>query len=259
MSSRVFTVLGAFGPDRTELRLVDLRDATGLPVATVHRIAAELVALGALDRSPDGLYRIGMRLWELGSLCPRPRTLRDVSLPYMQDLYEATGENVHLAVLDGDEALYLERVWGRRSVEVVTHVGERSPLHATGVGKVLLGHAPRELQERVLSAGLQRFTPHTVVMPGLLMRSLQQVRNTGIARCVEELSLGTVSVAVPIVDAQPKVIAALSVVLHTRTRALHGVEPALRLAAASISRELATETVPVLSGLRNRPGRRATR
>ncbi len=239
VSSRVFSLLDAFTPEAPALRLVDLRDATGLPVSTVHRIAGELVELGALKKDAEGVYRIGLRMWELGSLCPQPRTLRDVSVPFLHDLYDATSENVHLAVLDGDEVLYLERVWGRRSVDVVSHVGGRSPLHATGVGKVLLAHAPRELQESVLRAGLKRYTPHTIVMPGLLLRSLQEVRASGIARCVEELSLGTISVAAPIVDHERRVVAALSVVMHTRTRTLATVEPALRLAALSISRELA--------------------
>ncbi|MFI5436485.1 IclR family transcriptional regulator [Rhodococcus baikonurensis] len=239
VSSRVFALLNAFTPKDPALRLVDLRDVTGLPVSTVHRIAMELVELGALTKDTDGVYRIGLRIWELGSLCPQPRNLRDISLPYMQDLYEATGENVHLAVLDGVEVLYLERVWGRRSVGVVTHVGGRSPLHATGVGKMLLSHAPRALQEEVLIAGLKRYTPHTVVMPGMLMRTLHNVRETGIARCVEELSMGTVSIAAPIFDADRQLLAALSVVLHTAATKIATVEPALKMAAMSISRELA--------------------
>jgi len=241
VSSRVFALLNAFSPERPALRLVELTAVTGLPVSTVHRIAAELVELGALKKERDGVYRIGLRMWELGSLCPQPRTLRDVSLPFIHDLYETTAENVHLAVLDGDEVLYVERVWGHRSVDVVSRVGGRSPLHATGVGKILLAHASRELQQAVLTAGLKRYTPHTIVMPGLLMRSLQEIRATGIARCAEELSLGTVSVAAPIHGPDGKVVAALSVVSHTvtRTRSLAAVEPALRLAAKSISSELA--------------------
>lgn len=241
VAGRVFALLNAFSQDRPALRLIELAAVTGMPVSTVHRIATELVELGALKKERDGVYRIGLRLWELGSLCPAPRTLRDVSLPFMQDLYEATAENVHLAVLDGDEVLYVERVWGRRSVDVVTRVGGRSPLHATGVGKVLLAHGSRELQESVLAAGLKRYTAHTIVMPGILMRSLREVRETGIARCAEELSMGTASVAAPIFGPDRRVVAALSVVSHTvtHTRALTAVEPALRLAALSISRELA--------------------
>ncbi|MEV4376613.1 IclR family transcriptional regulator [Streptosporangium sp. NPDC049644] len=241
VSSRVFALLNAFSQERPALRLVELTAVTGLPVSTVHRIAAELVELGALKKGRDGTYRIGLRMWELGSLCPQPRTLRDVSLPFIHDLYEATAENIHLAVLDGDEVLYVERVWGPRSVGVASRVGGRQPLHVTGVGKVLLAYAPRELRQAVLAAGLKRYTPHTIVMPGLLMRALQEIRETGIARCAEELALGTASVAAPIHGPDGRVVAALSVVSHTVThaRSLAAVEPALRLAAKSISRELA--------------------
>ncbi|MFI6452406.1 IclR family transcriptional regulator [Streptosporangium amethystogenes] len=241
VSSRVFALLDAFSQERPALRLVELTAVTGLPVSTVHRIAAELVELGALKKGRDGTYRIGLRMWELGSLCPQPRTLRDVSLPFIHDLYEATAENVHLAVLDGDEVLYVERVWGPRSVGVASRVGGRQPLHVTGVGKVLLAYAPRELRQAVLAAGLKRYTPHTIVMPGLLMRALQEIRETGIARCAEELALGTASVAAPVHGPDGRVVAALSVVSHTVTyaRSLAAVEPALRLAAKSISRELA--------------------
>ena len=238
VSRRVFALLGAFTPQHPALRLVDLHRATGLPVSTVHRVAAELVEQGALTKT-DGVYRIGLRLWELGSLAPQPRTLREVSLPFMQDLYEATAENVYLAVLDRGEVLYVERVWGHRSVDVHLQVGERSALHATGVGRVLLSHAPREFQEAVVRAGLRRFTPHTVVMPGLVMRTLEDVRRSGIARCVEQRSLGVISLAVPVFDGAERVVAALSVVMRTHTRSLATVEPSLRMAGRSISRELA--------------------
>ncbi|MFF5234575.1 IclR family transcriptional regulator [Dactylosporangium sp. NPDC000521] len=235
----MFSLLNAFTPDTPCLRLVDLAAATGLPVSTVHRMATELVALNVLAKGADGGYRIGLRMWELGALCPQPRTLRDVSLPFMHDLHDATGENVHLAVLAGDDVLYVQRLWGRRSVGVVSHIGGRYPLHATGVGKVLLSHSAREFQERVLQAGLKRYTPYTIVMPGMLMRSLQDVRRTGIARCVEELKLGTVSVATPVFDHDQRVVAALSVVMHSNSRSSSSIEPALRMAARSISRELA--------------------
>ncbi|MCQ8830026.1 IclR family transcriptional regulator [Streptomyces malaysiensis] len=239
VSRRVFSLLNAFTLREPALRLVQLSQATGLPVSTVHRMAAELVEIGALERESDGRYRIGLRLWELGSLCPQPNTLREVSLPFMHDLYEATSENVQLAVLDGGEALYIERVWGRSSVPVASRVGGRLPLYATGVGKVLLGYAPADLQETVLRAGLHRHTSHTVVMPGALMRTLRDVRASGIARCVEEMTLGTVSVAAPIFDKNRQVVAALSIVMHSRARSLATTEPALRVAASSISRQLA--------------------
>ncbi len=142
--SKVVSLLDAFTADNPELSLGDLSRITGLPVSTTYRLASELVGWGGLERADSGTgYRIGMRLWELGALAPRGATLRELAQPFMQDLYAATGENVHLAVLDGHEALYVDTVSGRAAVPVRSRRGGRLPLHATGVGKVLLAHAPR--------------------------------------------------------------------------------------------------------------------
>ena len=114
MISKVVSLLDAFGPTTPELSLGDLARVTGLPVSTTYRLASELVEWGGLERADRSGYRIGMRLWELGALAPRGGTLRDVALPFMQDLYEATHENVHLAVRDGLEALYVDTISGQR-------------------------------------------------------------------------------------------------------------------------------------------------
>ena len=159
--SKVVALLDTFTPASPELSLNELAALTGLPVSTTYRLASELVAWGGLERVEGGGYRIGLRLWEIGSLAPRGETLREVALPYMNDLYEATHENVHLAVLDGTEALYVEKLSGRRAMPVRTRRGGRLPLHATAVGKVLLAYAagepvPRDRRRR--AAPLHR--PH---------------------------------------------------------------------------------------------------
>ena len=167
--SKVVSLLDAFTADNPELSLGDLARITGLPVSTTYRLASELVGWGGLERADSGTgYRIGMRLWELGALAPRGATLRELAQPFMQDLYAATGENVHLAVLDGREALYVDTVSGRTAVPVRSRRGGRLPLHATGVGKVLLAHAPEQLFEQVCAAGLRRHTAHTVTAPAQL-------------------------------------------------------------------------------------------
>ena len=103
---------------------------------------------------------------------------------------------MHLAVRDGTEVLYLDRLRGSTSVPIVSTVGSRLPLHATGVGKVLLAHAPAPVQQQVL-ADLPRITPYTVTQPGRLRRQLAQARRDDYATTVEEMSLGACSVAVP--------------------------------------------------------------
>ena len=110
---------------------------------------------GRADR--PGAVRIGLHLWRLGSLAPQGRELRDVALPYLQDLLEVTHEVVHLVVLDENQALYVEKLESRPGVLVVSQVGGRLPLHATGPGKVLLAHAPPGVLDEVIAAGLPRY------------------------------------------------------------------------------------------------------
>lgn len=239
VTSKVLAILGAFTVQHAELTLAQIARRTGLPVPTVHRLARELVAWGGLERLPDGTYRIGLRLWEIGSLAPQQRRLRQLAIPFMEDLYEATHENVQLAVRDGHEALYLEKISGRHAVPIVSRVGGRLPLHATGVGKVLLAYAPQEVIDDVLARGLARLTPKTIVMPGKLLRALTEVRRTGLAFCYEEMTLGSVSVATPIFGPDRTVVAALSIVVHSFPADAQRFAPAVRAAGLGISRQLA--------------------
>lgn len=140
MAARTLSVLGAFDADHPRATLSELAARAGLPLSTAHRLVAELVEWGALARDGQGRYDIGRRLWDLGLLAPVSRGLRDLALPYLQDISAATGENAHLAVREGTSALYVERISGRSATAIVSRSGSRLPLHATGVGKVLLAH-----------------------------------------------------------------------------------------------------------------------
>ena len=166
VTGRVAALLGAFGTEHSAMTLSELSRRTGLPLTTVHRLTGELTRHGLLERDDEQRFRIGLRLWEIASTASRAVDLRDAALPVLQDLYSATRENVQFAVLDGAEAVYLERLSGPESVHVVNRVGSRLPVHATGVGLVLLAHAPVEVQDEVLAAPLIRFTRHTVTDPG---------------------------------------------------------------------------------------------
>jgi DNA-binding IclR family transcriptional regulator len=142
-------LLDLYSHSHSAYTLSELSRLAGLPLSTTHRLVGELARWGALERGTDGRYRIGLRLVELGALCPRGTGLRDVALPYMEDLYEATHQNVQLAVRDGLDGVYIERIAGRHAVPVLTRIGAHWPLHATGVGLVLLAYAPAEVQEQV--------------------------------------------------------------------------------------------------------------
>jgi len=240
VTSRALGVLDAFDSLHPRLTLSEIAERSGTPLTTTHRLLAELVAWGALSRRPDGRYEIGRKLWDLGLLAPVQLELRQVAAPFLLDVHTATRDTVHLAVREGRSALYVERISGRESVPVVSQVGSRLPLHATGVGKVLLANAPDDVVEGVLRS-LTRETRHTVVDPARLRRELGEVRRRGYARTAEEMSLGTLSVAVPVSAERagtPVAVAALGVVASSHRRDLARLVPVLEVAARGIGREL---------------------
>jgi DNA-binding IclR family transcriptional regulator len=237
VTAKVLDLLAAFTAEQPELTLTELSRRTGLPRPTVHRLTAELVSWGALEREERGPFHVGLRLWEVASLAPRSLGLREQAMPFLEDLFEVTRQNVQLAVLDGQEAVYVERLSARGAVGVLTRVGGRLPLHATGVGQVLLAHAPAELQERVLASGLAALTPNTIVAPRELRRVLADVRRTGVAICDGQVELKSLSIAAPVRGSSGEVTAALSVVVPSATGAASYV-PAVRAAARGISRSL---------------------
>ena len=238
VTGRVLRVLAAFTAERSELGLTELSRRANLPLTTTHRLVGELADWGALERGADGRYRIGLRLWEVGALAPRGLGLRESAMPFLEDLYEVTRQNIQLAVLDGTEVVFVERISGRGAVNVITRVGGRLPLHATGVGLVLLANADPELQEQVLSAPLKRYTTKTMCDPEELRRALAEVRRTGVAVSDGQIELIALSIAAPVHGPRGDVVAALSVVVPAATSDARAYIPVVRAAARGISRAL---------------------
>lgn len=237
VSSRLFAVLDTFDADHREQRLTDIAHRADLPMPTAHRLVRDLLGWGALTRTGRDGYAIGRRLWDLGLLGPIQTGLRETASPFLHDIYGATLATVHLAVRDGTEALYLDRLMGHASVPVVSRIGSRLPLHATGVGKVLLAHAPEDVQREVLGS-LSRITAYTILQPGRLRHELARVRSDGYAQTSEEMSLGACSVAVPVRDGSDTVVAALGLVVPTLKRDKARLVAALQVAAHGIRRSL---------------------
>lgn len=235
---RVLGLLGAFSTQRPVLTLSELSRRADLPLSTTHRLVRELTERGALERDPSGGYRIGLWLWEVASLAPHGAELRESALPFLEDLYEATHQNVQLAVLDGVEVVYVERISGRHAIRIQSRVGGRLPVHATGVGLVLLAHAPSEVQERVLAGPLQRYSPRTIVSPAQLRRVLADVRREGFAVSEGQIELDAISVAAPVYGENDTVVAAISIVVPVEGTDPRTLVPAVRAAARGISRVL---------------------
>lgn len=241
VSSRLLDVLFAFQSGHSRLTLAAVARRTGMSQATVRRLALELVEAGALDRAPDGVLTIGTKLWQLGTLAPLTEPLRTVVLPFMEDLYTALNQHLQLAILEGHEAVVTERLSQPGAIGLVSQVGGRLPLHSTAVGKVLLAHADPELLDVLTDRGLDRFTPQTVTDPVRLRQELAECRRTGIAIVREEMTAGVDSVATRIVDAEGRVVAALSVVVRSGSVGLWTVIPSVIASGLGISRRLGWE------------------
>ncbi len=196
VASRVLTVLEVFETRGPHLSLSQISEHSGLPVSTTHRIVAELHGWGALSRDAQGRYQIGLRLWELGQNAGR--RLRETARPFLQDLFSLTGETAHLAVREGDEALYVDRIYGSKRVPRASRIGGRLPLHATAVGKVMLAYEAPWFREAYLRGTLQQLTEFTHVDAAVLGVELDQIAARGYAVTGEEARVGACSIAVPV-------------------------------------------------------------
>ncbi|WP_431910165.1 IclR family transcriptional regulator [Micromonospora carbonacea] len=229
-------LLRAFRPGEEALRLTELSRRTGLPKATVHRLAEQLVGLGLLQRAPVG-FGLGIGLFELGELVPVKLRLREAALPFLQDLYEATHETIHLAVRDGLDVVYADRIRGHTGIDTPARVGGRLPLTCTGVGKVLLAWSGQELIDEVLAQPLPRLTAHSVTDPGRLADELARIRRCGVGYDRQEAAPGLSCVASPVL-VHGRIVAALSISVPAHQAPPARLAPAVRTASLALSRVL---------------------
>lgn len=234
VTSKVMAILAAFEGGSSALRLTQISDSAGIPLPTAHRLVGELVDWGALVRDEYGRYWVGMRLWEISQ--QGGRGLRDAARPYLNDLFSLTGETAHIAVRDGGEVLYVDRVYSAKRVPRASRVGGRLPLHATAVGKVLLAYEDEWVQEGYVNSRLEAPTPRTNTNPGRVLRELRRIREQGYATTYEEVRVGSCSVAVPVFTNSDKAVAALGLVmLSTQASQMTRYLPQLRGSANRIS------------------------
>lgn len=237
MVARVASILRAFDEDHDSLTISELATRSGLPVGSAHRIAADMVRERMLDRNGTR-YSIGTGLWEQGELAAVSLRFREIALPFLLALYEASGENVHLAILDEGEALYAMRLVGHRSVPTLSRMGGRLPLHTTGVGKALLAFQDEAYLREFFSRPLRRATVHSRADEVALREELEAVRHNGFSVAHQEMTIGAASIAVPIFVADGPPYAAVGLVSHLNRADTRRAVPLLKDAASGISEAL---------------------
>jgi IclR family KDG regulon transcriptional repressor len=235
-------VVKAFSDDEFELGISRLANRLGLAKSTVHRLATTLIDAGVLEQNPEtGKYRLGLLVFELGSLVRRKIDVYNEAKPWLFALRDQTGETVHLAVLGRQGLVYINFIESQKAIRMSSGLGQRKPLHCTAEGKALLAFQPSEVIERAIAAGLDRLTPRTITDPAALRDELAVVRARGYATDDEECEPGMRCIAAPVRDDSGVVSAAVGIagpVQRLTKKMLLSHAPALVNAVASISQRL---------------------
>jgi DNA-binding IclR family transcriptional regulator len=239
---RLAAVLDAFGPADVHLGVNELARRTGIPNSTVSRLIKDMERAGFIERAGSKVG-LGLRLFEWGERASRRRSVREVALPFMADLREATHQTIHLAVLDGIEVVYVEILESAGGPWLPSKVGGRLPAHATGVGKALLALSSPQIVRQAMATGLPEVGPRTIRSAKLLQQQLSRVSAIGIAYEQQESAHGVVCVASAITDNAGRPIAAISASGWAGRVDIRRVAPAVRTAALSITRLFAAPSL----------------
>jgi len=205
-------VLESFDAANPELGVTALSGRLKLAKSTVYRLLSTLAARGYVCQNPaTGKYRLGLKAFEVGSLAVSQLTVREIALPLLERLRDATKETVHLGVRDGDAVIYLDKIETPHAMRMYSRTGRRAPLHCTALGKVLLAFAPSTEAARLLRRGLRRYTPNTIIDPDVLGKELGKIREDGYALDEEEFEEGLKCVAAPLWDYSGTVVASAGI------------------------------------------------
>lgn len=233
---RALALLDAFSAEHRELSIRELSSRAGVSRSTTHRLASELVEWGALERTNGGL-RLGVKLFELGTLAPSSTTIREAATPYLHTLHEVTHLTANLAVREGSQIVYLEKISSRQLRVPHTRLGGRGTLHATALGKAILAFS-EGVDLAPLAATMTRVTDRTITTPAGLTRELARVRAARVAFDVEESQPGLFCVAAPVLDRRGQAIAAISVTGATALSQAERFAPTVIATASALSRGL---------------------
>ncbi|WP_255769312.1 IclR family transcriptional regulator [Pseudarthrobacter sulfonivorans] len=232
---RVVRVIAAFPEGSGSLQLSDLAARAGLPLTTAHRLVRQLAGHGLLETGEGGAVRLGLRLWELVNRNSPTLALRQAAIPFMEDIQQVLHQNINLAVLDGWEALFVERLSRRGSVANRAKVAGRMPVHVSSAGLALMAFQDRTTQRDYLK---QFADPAGSMQPEMVRALLAETTHQGFAQLAGVVDPDTWGIAVPVLDARQAAVAALGVVVPLHEVRLQALVPALQTAARGIARRL---------------------
>ena len=243
---RALAILECLDSSKRGLNISELSRRLDIPKSSTHVIVVTLERLGYLERKPASLnYHLGLRAYGLGHGMMKNLSVAEIALPNLRVLVDQIQMPAHLAVADGDQGVYIQKVDRPSLIKINTYVGRRMDLHCTGVGKVILTWDNAELAEHILSKEAYiRYTSNTITSSRALRRELARVQKAGYAVDDEEEELGVRCVAVPVFQPNGRFVAVLSVTGTTAQLSLEAIESLaerLRQAAAGIFGRMAGE------------------
>lgn len=195
------------------LGITEISQYTGYHKSTVYRLIDTLCYRGYLTQDFEtGKYKVGMKLFEIGSEVFNNLDLRSQVKPYLKEIEEKTAETVHLGVLDSTKMVYIDKVESRRTIRMSSKIGSRTYAHSTGLGKAILAYlAEDEVEQIIEEEGLPKFTENTITNKEELINELEEIRKKGFAIDEEENETGIICVAAPIFDYNDNIVAAISI------------------------------------------------
>jgi len=206
-------ILLSFSMDEPEKKVSDVARELGLSKSSASRLMATLASEGFLSKNPEtGHYRLGVSVLTLSSIFISSLDLYRESLPVLKWLVQETGEAAHLAIMEGTDVVYVNKVESKHPIRILTYIGRRNPAYCTSSGKVLLAYQAEEVVEEIINKGLEKYASNTITDPDQLYRSLAKIRKDGYAVSVSEILDGVTSIGVPVRDYTGQVVAAVSIV-----------------------------------------------
>lgn len=208
--ARAFELMEVIAADGGVTSLSQMAQRSALPLPTIHRLLRTLVDLGYLRQQPSREYALGPRLIPLGERSGQ--LIGSWARPYLATLVDELGETANLALLDGDQIVYVAtQAPSRHSMRLFTEVGRRVPPHCTAVGKALLSSLPEEQVEAILRrTGMRAHTDRTIVDPAVLAEQLEWSGRHGYATDEGEKEIGVRCVAVPVLGAPARIAMSVS-------------------------------------------------
>jgi len=209
---KAFTILDAFVGSKQEWGVRELAKKTGYNKSTTYRLLSTLEFLGILQKNDNDKYLLGLKLFELGNLVSIHKSLRKYSRVPLETIANEIKETVHFGVLNNNKVLYLNKTESPQGLKVSTQIGSSQKAYCTAIGKVLLAFSSeKKIEDYLKNIDLSACTQNTITDPKILLKELKKIKEQEYALDMEELELGLICIAIPVFDANKKVIASISV------------------------------------------------